>query len=201
MFDSEECWPHHVTNEYTKTTTIIIQSALVINRILVTINSQKYSKSSCGLILSVATLIVSGVVTVLQHYRGPFKGMQTTSCFRESDIVLDLRTKTYDIMSEYMRKESIISTISVTIIGTIQLISFCTYDAFLSIFAKISEKNASEHDTNVIGWFYTGPFNAIISPSAVLVYIYWIRKNRKNQIKKMTTMKDNHFQQMSVMWK
>ncbi|EGT38303.1 hypothetical protein CAEBREN_30477 [Caenorhabditis brenneri] len=231
MFRSEECWPHHVTNEFTKTVTLFIQFFLLINRISVTINPQKFSKASFGFILSIFTLAASALFTVQQHLRGPLIGMKTTSCFRESDVVLDLKTehiipyivictvsiicslvlivyvkrtgnkKTYDVMSEYMRKESILSTIAVTIIGTIQLLSFCFYDGLLTIFAKVSENSSSPNVTNVIGWFYTGPFNAIISPSAVLVYIYFIKKNRKSQIKKLTNLKTNHFQQLDSIWK
>ncbi|EFO96935.1 CRE-SRA-33 protein [Caenorhabditis remanei] len=199
MFKSEECWPHHVINEYTKTVTLFIQFSLIINRISVTISTKiKFSKSIYGLILSITTLVASGVFTIQQHYRGPLRGLQTTSCFRESDVVLDLRTKTFNVQSEYMRKESIVSTIAVTIIGIIQLISFCFYDGMLTLFSKKSTPDYN--DTNVIGWFYTGPFNAIISPSAVLVYIFWIRKSRKIDIKKLTKFKGDHFQNLSSFW-
>lgn len=109
------------------------------------------------------------------------------------------------------------------ILGIIQLVLFCFYDTFLTIFAKLTAENPNVHDTNIIGWFYvrvffwkkietllitfsfqTSPLNAIISPTAVLLYISWIKKNRQMHIRKMTKVNKSengcHFQQLSVMW-
>lgn len=52
--------------------------------------------------------------------------------------------------------------------------------------------------------FQTSPLNAIISPTAVFLYISWIKKNRQMHIRKMTKVNKSengcHFQQLSVMW-
>ncbi|CCD61738.1 Serpentine receptor class alpha-33 [Caenorhabditis elegans] len=234
MFKSEECWPHHVTNEFTKVVTVFNQFALIINRISVTIDSKRFSHANYGFLLAILSLIASTVFTAQQHFLGPIHGMRTTSCFRESDVVLDLKTehiipylaicltsivcsllliiyvkktqktKTYDIESEYTKKEAVVSSISVAILGIIQLVLFCFYDTFLTIFAKLTAENPNVHDTNIIGWFYTSPLNAIISPTAVFLYISWIKKNRQMHIRKMTKVNKSengcHFQQLSVMW-
>lgn len=53
-----------------------------------------------------------------------------------------------------MRKESMISTIAVVIIGLIQLATFSFYDVLLKVFSYCAERNPSDQDTNVIGWLY-----------------------------------------------
>ncbi|CAO4364176.1 unnamed protein product [Caenorhabditis nigoni] len=44
--------------------------------------------------------------------------------------------------------------VAVTIIGTIQLLSYSFYAGFLTVFAHLAEKNPSPQDTNVIEWLY-----------------------------------------------
>ncbi|ULU04138.1 hypothetical protein L3Y34_017140 [Caenorhabditis briggsae] len=155
IFESEECWPYHTTNEFTKVITFVVQFSLILNRILVTINPEKYSKSPYGTLLCILTLVAGCLFTIQQYSEGPTRGMMTASCSRESDVVeyivpyiticmfsifcsLTLicyvkRTsgkKTFDMMLEYTRRESMISTTAVTIIGTIQLLNYSFYALF-----------------------------------------------------------------------
>ncbi|CAI2336842.1 unnamed protein product [Caenorhabditis sp. 36 PRJEB53466] len=121
-----------------------------------------------------------------------------TSC---SSLLLPPHScKTYNVASQYMRKESIISTTVVALIGSIQLATFAIYDLALAIFSHLSELDPSDHDTNVIGWLYTGPFNAVISPSVVLAYIYFIKRTRKCKIKTLTKHTSNHLDLLYMSW-
>ncbi|CCD61737.1 Serpentine receptor class alpha-32 [Caenorhabditis elegans] len=218
MFTSEECFVQHVLNSCVRFLFIAIELALNVDRIIVILFRKHFHcyPGVRGEILNILAVILSFALGCLLHLKGPHPGIVTTSCFRETDITINLcstnltsytilsaccaaldflmmwytwndRKKiNYDLNSQYLKVEQHHSLMAVSLNSLLQLFVTSIYAISMFVLANMSMTNPELGNANLLRWFYTTPYSTLLVPIQIKVFIQWIGNRRKRRINTAT---------------
>uniref|UniRef100_A0A1I7V1A6 Transmembrane protein 138 n=1 Tax=Caenorhabditis tropicalis TaxID=1561998 RepID=A0A1I7V1A6_9PELO len=206
MFTSEECFFQHVMNSCVRFLFIAIELALNIDRIIVILfrsYSHCYPKIR-GEVLNVLAVVLSFALGWILHLQGPHPGVITTSCFRETDITINLcstnltsytilaaccaimdffmmwytwndrKKNNYDLKSKYLKVEQHYSLMAVSLNSLLQLFVTFIYTVSMHVLQDMSEKDPDMGNANLLRWFYTTPYSTLLVPIQITAFIQWI---------------------------
>ncbi|CAL2031240.1 unnamed protein product [Caenorhabditis brenneri] len=218
MFTSEECFFQHVINSCVRFLFIAIELALNIDRIIV-ILFRKYSHcypKIRGEVLNILAVVLSFTLGWLLHLQGPHPGITTTSCFRETDITINLcstnltsytilaaacavmdffmmwytwndrKKSNYDLKSKYLKVEQHHSLMAVSLNSLLQLFVTFIYTISMYVLQDMSNRDPELGNANLLRWFYTTPYSTLLVPIQISVFIQWIGNRRKRRINLVT---------------
>ncbi|EFP08178.1 CRE-SRA-32 protein [Caenorhabditis remanei] len=218
MFTSEECFFQHVINSCVRFLFIAIELALNFDRIIV-ILFRKYSHcypKIRGEILNVLAFVLSFALGWILHLEGPHPGITTTSCFRETDITINLcstnltsytilaaccavldfcmmwytwndrKKACYDLKSKYLRVEQHYSLLAVSLNSLLQLFVTFIYTISMYVLQDMSTSDPEMGNANLLRWFYTTPYSTLLVPIQISSFIQWIGNRRKRRINVVT---------------
>uniref|UniRef100_A0A8R1HW46 Uncharacterized protein n=1 Tax=Caenorhabditis japonica TaxID=281687 RepID=A0A8R1HW46_CAEJA len=218
MFTSQECFVQHVFNSCVRFLFLAAELALNVDRIIV-IMFRRFSQcypSLRGEVLNFLAVVISFALGCILHLDGPRSGVMTTSCFRETDITINLETTNltsytvlafgcalldlsmmwhtwndrkkseYDLKSKYLKIEQHFSLLAVSLNSLVQLFVTTTYTISMYVLAKVSAQDPERGNANLLRWFYTTPYSTLLAPIILSLFINWIGRRRTRQISRVT---------------
>ncbi|CAI2336854.1 unnamed protein product [Caenorhabditis sp. 36 PRJEB53466] len=218
MFTSEECFFQHVVNSCVRFLFIAVELALNIDRLIVILfrNFSQCYPLLRGELLNFFAVVLSFALGCFLHRGGWHPGTVTTSCFRETDITINLcstnltsytilaiacavldffmmwytwndRKKiNYDLKSKYLKVEQHYSLLAVSLNSLIQLFVTSTYTISMYVLSQMALRDPKFGNANLLRWFYTTPYSTLLVPLQLAAFISWIRHRRKKRISSVT---------------
>ncbi|CAP32150.2 Protein CBR-SRA-32 [Caenorhabditis briggsae] len=176
MFTNEDCVLLHITNSCLRFLYIAIELALNADRVIV-ILFRKYTHcypTIRGEVLNIIAVIGSFALGWILHIEGyPYKGITTTSCFRETDITINLRStnltsytilsascalldcfmmwytwndrkhSSFDLKSKYLKVEQHYSLLAVSLNSLLQLLVTFIYTISIQLPTRVISANSN----------------------------------------------------------
>uniref|UniRef100_A0A1I7V1A7 Transmembrane protein 138 n=1 Tax=Caenorhabditis tropicalis TaxID=1561998 RepID=A0A1I7V1A7_9PELO len=157
-------------------------------------------------------VVLSFALGWILHLQGPHPGVITTSCFRETDITINLcstnltsytilaaccaimdffmmwytwndrKKNNYDLKSKYLKVEQHYSLMAVSLNSLLQLFVTFIYTVSMHVLQDMSEKDPDMGNANLLRWFYTTPYSTLLVPIQITAFIQWISHRRKRRI-------------------
>ncbi|CAI5440546.1 unnamed protein product [Caenorhabditis angaria] len=171
--------------------------------------------------LNILTFISSFAVGIILHIIFPPPINTTTSCFRETDLTINLdatnllfyslsacvcmtldiimmtnlvtnqQVKAYDLKSKYNHLERFYSLSAVSFISIVQMVCTTTYSVCMYTANRLNEKVADTMNVNTLRWCFTTPYSSFLIPIQILIFIWWIGRKRRRRISAVRNQVNN----------